>query len=1022
MSIPPLVCSTPPPPEQCEDDKDHEDFDITYNLSQEDDDEYSSEFNYGSYSGYNIFPPKSDQIENENWSSNFNENIQTRPEASLKSDEVTENDVNLNVNDKFEDNILEDLNLKVDSDNVHSNDIATKEYETEPNIYNNDCSDKNSTIQDQGGTDSVEHVDENTIVSTDSIESGTEKVNDRLPCGNNESDKNIENFSEDFPDITIADNVNSIKIEANILPDTVVLKNESEISENVDQSKSSNLSIDEFGDFEDFQFTSSITPQVLPITSENPWDNNANESSEFGEFTANFDENAKETISEISNFHKNSSTEECDDDFGDFDDFKSVNNVESTEDKEETLNSNVSMLTLHSPENELQIVDSINNILNSIFTNEISEPENDLDTKLEQFLSETWGHLIDIDIRQPYIINWNNSLGQKTLLKALCIDSRNILFGPKWNYNMPKYATNLSTAPLQPQKPVAQSNVLSAESTENVLNKEASTWIDPFTPDGQEYAYAEALLLDLEHLMATLDQMAHKHSTLKISELLSHACSSENDIAKNETMKRPTNLDVFENESSTSNKIYSSTINVQPLRHINLPDTHIFTPTDSETPRSKTIHYDSEPSSLLTQPDIETINNQTEQNISKSNSITDNDNEYWEFQDFKGTIPPASTNTVDKTTDTSTVDKSLSNVPTTKAEITYQTQILQPIKLEPIIPTLNWPDPGEVKETFDDFSDFISSHSWNENDTATSKPDVQKIDPKLNIELDPKTNKIDDEFETFQSAPASSSELDITSSPNNAISNSLSPSVKENFDKKSFKIESNIVSGSNNLLVENKGSMFSNNTGSLDVISRQSDVKPINHQLNSDILLPITSSAGATIRNQHNTVQILQPLSLESYSQINWPNPGIDLQDLSRFNPMNSLNSLKSDVSANNSKLASPAHNSANTVHHEVSDDDIWGDFVSNVPKTQTSPKKNITFADDDEWTEFVSSPSLKPQNGLNTISLNVHTNSSMQKAVNQNKFASGSNQIQLDIPSLNYITPKSNSRGKYMEKHFQNL
>lgn len=34
--------------------------------------------------------------------------------------------------------------------------------------------------------------------------------------------------------------------------------------------------------------------------------------------------------------------------------------------------------------------------------------------------------------------------------------------------------------------------------------------------------YAEALLLDLEHLMATLDQMAHNHSTLKISELLSH--------------------------------------------------------------------------------------------------------------------------------------------------------------------------------------------------------------------------------------------------------------------------------------------------------------------------------------------------------------------------------------------------------------------------------------------------------------------------------------------------------------------
>lgn len=31
MSIPPLVCSTPPPPDQCEEDKDPEDFDISYN-------------------------------------------------------------------------------------------------------------------------------------------------------------------------------------------------------------------------------------------------------------------------------------------------------------------------------------------------------------------------------------------------------------------------------------------------------------------------------------------------------------------------------------------------------------------------------------------------------------------------------------------------------------------------------------------------------------------------------------------------------------------------------------------------------------------------------------------------------------------------------------------------------------------------------------------------------------------------------------------------------------------------------
>lgn len=58
------------------------------------------------------------------------------------------------------------------------------------------------------------------------------------------------------------------------------------------------------------------------------------------------------------------------------------------------------------------------------------------------------------------------------------------------------------------------------------------TWITNYHPNCNLSAwtlssipivtYAEALLLDLEHLMATLDQMAHNHSNLKISELLSN--------------------------------------------------------------------------------------------------------------------------------------------------------------------------------------------------------------------------------------------------------------------------------------------------------------------------------------------------------------------------------------------------------------------------------------------------------------------------------------------------------------------
>lgn len=502
------------------------------------------------------------------------------------------------------------------------------------------------------------------------------------------------------------------------------------------------------------------------------------------------------------------------------------------------------------------------------------------------------------------------------------------------------------------------------------------------------------------------------------------ACNTENKSGPTEPAIRPTDLDVFESDTSTKlSKIYSSTINVQPLRHINLPDTHIFTPTDSETPRSKTIHYDSGPSGLIPQTVQESNANQPD-NLPVQLNATD-DKEYWDFQDFKGATissPPSITQTTEETVVSSADDV------TSSAGVTYQTQILQPIKLDPIMPTLNWPDPGEVKETFDDFSDFISNTAWSSEKEHQSAPvvDTQKEDenhkfPKKEVLA---TDIVDDEFETFQSAPpASTSTMEFNintfktfasqiSSPDNltmkAFENCDTPVKAENRNSKKF----------NSVNLETH-SVVSNNIPQLQEIAFPT--QPESGVTNSTDILQPTNATSSSSRLQHRSDQILQPLSLESYSQINWPNPGIDLQDLSRFNPINSLNSLKSDSSTGNSKNSSPAHSSANAVAPQTSDDDIWGDFVSSAPKPQHPTPKKTTFADDDEWTDFVSSPSMKPQNGLNTISFNVHTNLSMQKSSAQNNIGPRTNQISLEIPKLNYITPKSSSRG-YSEKHFQNL
>ncbi|XP_015022646.2 probable nuclear hormone receptor HR38 isoform X1 [Drosophila mojavensis] len=60
-------------------------------------------------------------------------------------------------------------------------------------------------------------------------------------------------------------------------------------------------------------------------------------------------------------------------------------------------------------------------------------------------------------IEQAHALNyqWSSSEMRHSLVRSLAIDSRNILFGDKWNASMPRFAANLSFDPLKPLKPQA---------------------------------------------------------------------------------------------------------------------------------------------------------------------------------------------------------------------------------------------------------------------------------------------------------------------------------------------------------------------------------------------------------------------------------------------------------------------------------------------------------------------------------------------------------------------------------------
>ncbi|XP_011305708.1 aftiphilin isoform X2 [Fopius arisanus] len=81
-----------------------------------------------------------------------------------------------------------------------------------------------------------------------------------------------------------------------------------------------------------------------------------------------------------------------------------------------------------------------------------------------------WNFLKNIEETNALSYQWSNSGSNNALLAALGIDSRNILFGPRWNPNIPRFAANLGYAPLEPMKASNTEGHTSAVSTSKTQN------------------------------------------------------------------------------------------------------------------------------------------------------------------------------------------------------------------------------------------------------------------------------------------------------------------------------------------------------------------------------------------------------------------------------------------------------------------------------------------------------------------------------------------------------------------------
>nr|XP_040226599.2 uncharacterized protein LOC120951768 isoform X2 [Anopheles coluzzii] len=135
-----------------------------------------------------------------------------------------------------------------------------------------------------------------------------------------------------------------------------------------------------------------------------------------------------------------------DDDFGEFSDFKQPEATVSAP----ALSTATSLPTFS--------MESVQKLLEAMFPSAVPEPVG-TDTGQQAVAanhiptSKLHTQLQDFDNTSALAYQYSKSSSSKTLVTALGIDSRNIMYGPKWNSSMPRFAANLSFNPLEPLKP-----------------------------------------------------------------------------------------------------------------------------------------------------------------------------------------------------------------------------------------------------------------------------------------------------------------------------------------------------------------------------------------------------------------------------------------------------------------------------------------------------------------------------------------------------------------------------------------
>ncbi|CAK9826655.1 AFTPH [Anthophora retusa] len=258
------------------------------------------------------------------------------------------------------------------------------------------------------------------------------------------------------------------------------------------------------------------------------------------------------------------------DDFGDFNDFESAFEQPVATQPQINLKESICQIENKNAANKIE------DIITTMFSMDSVQCEIEIQSLISQ-VDKVWQSIKNVEETNALTYQWANSASNNVLLNSLGIDSRNILFGPRWNPNVPRFAANLGFTPLEPIKatadpqPATTSNTNKTQTSTNLEEVPAAQfdWNSSGLVNPLEASGGLSALLPLDFL-CPFDPLLTSHSSTN-SESYCRPSSARNPINHHVNRERCNSvskveaIDSLENEVMKSQKRSQHSKMIEPL-------------------------------------------------------------------------------------------------------------------------------------------------------------------------------------------------------------------------------------------------------------------------------------------------------------------------------------------------------------------------------------------------------------------------------------------------------------------------